>query len=84
MANVTQCGDFERPGDDRRGFATVQLPKEKVEAIRTSRMDLRHAASRQAARPQIAEAHADPEPGAEPLVISYAYLFHREHQAGRG
>jgi hypothetical protein len=35
--------EFKRFRDSRRSFATVELPEEKVEAIRTSRMDPRHA-----------------------------------------
>ena len=35
--------EFKRFRESRRGFATVELPEEKVEAIRTSRMDVRHA-----------------------------------------
>ena len=29
--------------ENRRSFATAELPEEKVEAIRASRMDTRHA-----------------------------------------
>ncbi len=35
--------EFKRFRESRRSFATVELPEEKVEAIRTSRMDTRHA-----------------------------------------
>ena len=35
--------EFKRFRESRRSFATVELPEEKVEAIRTSRMDQRHA-----------------------------------------
>jgi hypothetical protein len=35
--------EFKRFRDSRRSFATTELPEEKVEAIRTSRMDTRHA-----------------------------------------
>jgi hypothetical protein len=35
--------EFKRFRESRRSFATVELPEEKVEAIRTSRMDPRHA-----------------------------------------
>jgi hypothetical protein len=35
--------EFRRFRDSRRSFATVELPEEKVEAIRRSRMDPRHA-----------------------------------------
>jgi hypothetical protein len=35
--------EFKRFRASRRSFATVDLPEEKVEAIRTSRMDPRHA-----------------------------------------
>lgn len=35
--------EFKRFRESRRSFATVDLPEEKVEAIRTSRMDPRHA-----------------------------------------
>ena len=35
--------EFRRFRDSRRSFATVDLPEEKVEAIRSSRMDSRHA-----------------------------------------
>ena len=34
---------FKRFRESRRSFATLDLPEEKVEAIRTSRMDPRHA-----------------------------------------
>ncbi|MND00480.1 hypothetical protein D3C83_191150 [compost metagenome] len=35
--------EFKRFRDTRRSFATAELPAEKVEAIRASRMDKRHA-----------------------------------------
>ena len=35
--------EFKRFRESRRSFATVELPEEKVEAIRSSRMDPRHA-----------------------------------------
>ena len=35
--------EFKRFRENRRSFATVELPEEKVEAIRASRMDARHA-----------------------------------------
>jgi hypothetical protein len=35
--------EFKRFRESRRSFATVDLAEEKVEAIRTSRMDPRHA-----------------------------------------
>jgi hypothetical protein len=35
--------EFKRLRDSRRSFATTDLPEEKVEAIRRSRMDTRHA-----------------------------------------
>ncbi|HVH76081.1 MAG TPA: type II toxin-antitoxin system Phd/YefM family antitoxin [Stellaceae bacterium] len=35
--------EFLRFQESRRSFATVDLPEEKVEAIRRSRMDARHA-----------------------------------------
>jgi hypothetical protein len=35
--------EFRRFRDSRRSFATFELPEEKVEAIRRSRMDQRHA-----------------------------------------
>ena len=35
--------EFKRFRDSRRSFATAELPEEKVEAIRASRMDSRHA-----------------------------------------
>ena len=35
--------EFKRFRENRRSFATVELPEEKVEALRTSRMDQRHA-----------------------------------------
>ena len=35
--------EFKRFRESRRSFATSELPEEKVEAIRTSRMDPRHA-----------------------------------------
>jgi hypothetical protein len=35
--------EFKRFRDSRRSFATAELPEEKVEAIRQSRMDPRHA-----------------------------------------
>jgi hypothetical protein len=35
--------EFKRYRDSRRSFATAELPKEKVKAIRASRMDKRHA-----------------------------------------
>jgi hypothetical protein len=35
--------EFKRFRESRRSFATVELPEEKVEAIRKSRMDNRHA-----------------------------------------
>ena len=35
--------EFKRFRESRRSFATSELPEEKVEAIRTSRMDVRHA-----------------------------------------
>ena len=35
--------EFKRFRENRRSFATVDLPEEKVEAIRSSRMDPRHA-----------------------------------------
>ena len=35
--------EFKRFRDSRRSFATAELPAEKVEAIRRSRMDQRHA-----------------------------------------
>ena len=35
--------EFRRFRDGRRSFATAELPEEKVEAIRASRMDPRHA-----------------------------------------
>jgi hypothetical protein len=35
--------EFKRFRESRRSFATVELPEEKVEAIRASRMDSRHA-----------------------------------------
>jgi hypothetical protein len=47
----------------RRSFATGELPEEKVEAIRTSRMDAARS-SRQVARSQRAGAHGDPQFGA--------------------
>jgi hypothetical protein len=34
--------EFKRFQQSRRSFATVELPEEKVEAIRSSRMDPRH------------------------------------------
>ena len=34
--------EFKRFRESRRTFATVELPEEKVEAIRKSRMDPRH------------------------------------------
>jgi hypothetical protein len=43
MANLTEYGDFKRPRDNRRSFATAELPNAKAEAIRASRMDPRHA-----------------------------------------
>ena len=35
--------EFKRFRENRRSFATAELPEEKVEAIRASRMDTRHA-----------------------------------------
>jgi hypothetical protein len=35
--------EFRRFRENRRSFATAELPEEKVEAIRASRMDERHA-----------------------------------------
>jgi hypothetical protein len=35
--------EFKRFRESRRSFATAELPEEKVEAIRTSRMGGRHA-----------------------------------------
>jgi hypothetical protein len=35
--------EFRRFRESRRNFATSELPEEKVEAIRNSRMDPRHA-----------------------------------------
>ena len=35
--------EFKRFRESRRSFATAELPEEKVEAIRNSRMDARHA-----------------------------------------
>jgi hypothetical protein len=35
--------EFKRFQESRRSFATAELPEEKVEAIRASRMDPRHA-----------------------------------------
>jgi hypothetical protein len=35
--------EFKRFRENRRSFATAELPEEKVEAIRASRMDARHA-----------------------------------------
>lgn len=35
--------EFKRFRDSRRSFATAELAEEKVEAIRASRMDSRHA-----------------------------------------
>jgi hypothetical protein len=35
--------EFKRFRESRRSFATAALPEEKVEAIRASRMDARHA-----------------------------------------
>jgi hypothetical protein len=35
--------EFKRFRENRRSFATVELPEHKVEAIRSSRMDPRHA-----------------------------------------
>jgi hypothetical protein len=35
--------EFKRFRESRRSFATADLPEEKVEAIRGSRMDPRHA-----------------------------------------
>jgi hypothetical protein len=35
--------EFKRFRESRRSFATAELPPEKVEAIRRSRMDPRHA-----------------------------------------
>jgi hypothetical protein len=35
--------EFKRFRETRSSFATAQLPEEKVEAIRASRMDPRHA-----------------------------------------
>lgn len=35
--------EFRRFRESRRSFATAELPEEKVEAIRASRMDRRHA-----------------------------------------
>ena len=35
--------EFKRFRESRRSFATLELPEEKVEAIRNSRMDPRHA-----------------------------------------
>jgi hypothetical protein len=35
--------EFKRFQENRRSFATAELPEEKVEAIGTSRMDARHA-----------------------------------------
>lgn len=34
--------EFRRFRDNRRSFATAELPEEKAEAIRASRMDQRH------------------------------------------
>ena len=34
--------EFKRFRENRRSFATAELPEEKVEAIRASRMDVRH------------------------------------------
>jgi len=34
---------FKRFKDSRRGFATLELPEEKANAISASRMDARHA-----------------------------------------
>ena len=35
--------EFKRFRESRRSFATVELPDKEVEAIRTTRMDTRHA-----------------------------------------
>ena len=35
--------EFKRFRENRRSFATAELPEEKVEAIRASRIDKRHA-----------------------------------------
>jgi hypothetical protein len=35
--------EFKRFRENRRSFATAELPEEKVEVIRASRMDSRHA-----------------------------------------
>ena len=35
--------EFKRFRESRRSFATAELPEEKIETIRTSRMDPRHA-----------------------------------------
>ena len=38
-----QFEEFKRFQESRRSFATAELSEEKVEAIRASRMDARHA-----------------------------------------
>jgi hypothetical protein len=43
MANVTEYRDFRHSRDNRRSFATAELPEAKVGAIRASRMDPRRA-----------------------------------------
>ena len=73
--------EFRRFRESRRSFATVELPEEKSKRS-GPRAWIQTRASRQAARSQIAEAHADPQVRQPGLVISDAYLWHHEHQAG--
>jgi hypothetical protein len=43
FVGLEEYEEFKRFRDNRRSFATAELPEEKVEAIRASRMDERHA-----------------------------------------
>lgn len=58
MANLTDYRDFTGFGDNRRSFATAELPEEGVEAISTSRMDPRHAHLDKLLDPNIGGANA--------------------------
>src|SRR6266705_2680842 len=43
FVGADEYDEFRRFRESRRSFATAELPEEKIEAIRASRMDKRHA-----------------------------------------
>jgi hypothetical protein len=64
-------------GQGKKGISNIELGR-RLGISTNAAWRLKHKLM----QAQIAEAHADPQPGAGPRHL-YAYLWHHEHEAGR-